>query len=241
MAVFYLQNVYSYVDDYDFTTDTNEARLQVDVDELDATTFRSGGAKAVIGGLRGTAYDMAGLWQASASGSPDTEGFPDLGLGNKVYTVGAAETEATASYLFRAGKFKLQQFGKIGEITPFSISSMGTDSQGLVQGQLGKAKGNVSATGALGSGCNLGAVSATQFLYASFHVFTAATTITVVVESDDNSGFTTPVTQMTIGPLTTTGGVWATRVAGAITDTWYRFRVTTITGTFNVAGAIGIK
>src|SRR6266545_1939645 len=50
--------------------------------------------------------------------------------------------------------------------------------------QLAKAMGTVSATGALGSGCNLGAVSATQKLYATFHVFgTPGTTITVVIES----------------------------------------------------------
>jgi hypothetical protein len=93
----------------------------------------------------------------------------------------------------------------------------------------------------LGTGYQLGAVAATQYLYGALHIFTAGTTITVVLESDDNAGFSSATTRATLGPLTTTGGTWATRVAGAITDDYYRFRVTAITGTFSVAGSAGIK
>jgi hypothetical protein len=46
---------------------------------------------------------------------------------------------------------------------------------------------------------------------------------------------------MTFGPITTVGGTWGTRVAGAITDTWWRLRVTAITGTFQIACAAGFK
>jgi hypothetical protein len=53
------------------------------------------------------------------------------------------------------------------------MSSMGSNGVGAVRGQLAKKKGSVAATGPLGSGCNLGAVGAGQYLYASFHVFAA--------------------------------------------------------------------
>jgi hypothetical protein len=37
------------------------------------------------------------------------------------------------------------------------------------------------------------------------------------------------------------GGYWATRVAGPITDPWYRLRVTAITGTATIAAIVGIR
>ena len=62
----------------------------------------------------------------------------------------------------------------------------------------------------------------------------------LTIESDDNGSFTSATTRATIGPLTATGGTWVTRVAGAITDDYYRFNVTAITGTFSVGAAFGI-
>lgn len=236
MATFALIDPVIYVADYDFTTDLHQITVDVSAEELDATTFGGGGYRSRIGGLKTVQADMAGYWQST----PDAEAFPDLGTANQVFTVNHNNTEANTAYLFRAGKFNYSPFGTIGGVTPFTLGAMGTDAQGVIRGQLGKKKGNVSATGALGSGVNLGAVGATQFLYASFHVFTAGTTITVQVESATSSAFTIPTTRATIGPLTTTGGTWMTRVAGAITDTWFRFNVSAITGTFSVAGAIGI-
>jgi hypothetical protein len=242
MVVIAMVNAFAYVGGFDFTTDLNSIQLQLDADAQDATTFRSGGSKAYVGGLRSTAFDMAGFYEVAAvGGSPDTDSFPDLGIANRVFTTGDVETETNTAYMFQAGKFSTTLFGQLGQTTPFSLKSQGTDKFGTVRGQLAKAKGTVSATGALGSGCNLGAASASQFLYASFHTFTAGTTITAVVESDTTSGFGAPTTRITIGPITTAGGTWATRLAGPLTDTWYRLRVTAITGTFTVAGAIAIQ
>jgi hypothetical protein len=72
-------------------------------------------------------------------------------------------------------------------------------------------------------------------------VFSAGTTITVQVQSDDNAGMSSPTTVATIGPITVVGGTWMTPIAGPITDTYYRMNVSAITGTFSVAGAIGIR
>jgi hypothetical protein len=117
---------------------------------------------------------------------------------------------------------------------------LGTNGVGVVRGGVAKAKGNVSSTGATGSVQQLGDVAANEFLYATLHVFSAGTTITVQVQSDDNSGFSSPTTRATFSGVTTAGGNWVTRVAGAITDTYWRFNVSAVTGTFSIAGAIGI-
>ena len=85
---------------------------------------------------------------------------------------------------------------------------------------------------------NLGAVGASEALYAAFHVISSGTTITVALQSDDNAGFSSPTVRATLGPITTAGATWV-RVAGPFTDTYYRFVVTAITGSHIVAGAIG--
>lgn len=240
MATFVLDDATIWVHGYDFTTDLNQVSLNITAEQLDATTFGGGGYRARQGGLRSVESQVAGFWQSATSGAVDPETFPDLGTADRVVTLAPDSAETTPAYLFQAGKFAYQPFGQIGALTPFSLNMAGTNGVGVVRGQVAKAKGNVSATGATGSGVNLGAVGASQYLYASLHVFSAGTTVTIVVESDDNANFTSATTRATLGPITTTGGTWATRVAGSITDTHYRFRVSAVTGTFSIAGAIGV-
>lgn len=218
------------------TTYSNELSAQQSVEDKDVTTFGST-YKSRIGGLKTVEASLKGFWESAV----DAEGVTLLGTSDQVCTFcPTGSTETSAALFFQAGNFSYQTGGGIGDVAPFELSMMGSNGVGAVQGQLAKAKGNVSATGALGSGLNLGAVSATQYLYAAFHVFTAGTTITVKIESDDNANFTSATDRITFSAITTTGGTWATRLAGAVTDTYYRFNVTAITGTFNVAASIGI-
>lgn len=243
MAELSLTDAFCYSAGYDFTTDTNSATLTTDVAALDATTFGSSGWQEFIAGLKSYNLAWSGFWQAAAGGQAvDNQAFSALST-SQVYTIGANEAEAAngRAYMFEATKSQYTLGGQVGDIAPFSLSAVGSGgTSGVVRGQLAKAKGEATATGALGSPVLLGALgSDSVYLYATFHVFTAGTTITIDVESDDNSDFSSPTTVATIGPLTTSGGTWMPRVQGPITDNWFRFKVTAITGTFVVAGALG--
>lgn len=239
MAVAALTNCTTYVDGYDFTGDTNNALIQMEAAALDCSNFASGGWKQYAPGPKSVDFQYSGHWQSAATDAVDPQVFSNF-AGTQVFTVAHSGTETSPAYLFRAGNFSYQIGGPWGELAPFTVGASGKDGYGVVRGQLTKAKGDVSAVGATGTGVELGAVGATQFLYGSLHVFSAGTTITVVLESDDNSNFTSATTRATFGPITTAGGTWATRAAGSITDTFYRLRVTAITGTFSIAGAIAI-
>lgn len=238
MANFVLTDATTFVHGYDFTTDTNKVMLAPSVDAQDSTTFGGGGYRSRKGGLRSVEFGLEGYWDFN----PDSQVFTNLGTPDHAVTTSATPAETSIAYMFQAGRFEYELLGAVGDMTPFTVNMLGTNAVGLVRGQVGKAKGNVSATGPLGSGLNLGAGGAGKFLYATFHVFTAATTITVIIQSDTSGAFAAPTTRATIGPLTATGGTFMTRVdATAITDTWWRFNVSAITGTFNVAGAIGVQ
>lgn len=228
-----------YVAGHDFTADSNQGLLNLEAAVLDKTTFGSGGWMENATGLKTLAFNYSGFWQAAASDSVDDEAFGDLAI-ERAHTWMINEVETEPAWLFNAAKTSYQLGGEVGPLAPFTLASTATDKFGAIRGQLAKAKGAANAVGALGSVVNLGAVAADQFLYATFHVFSAGTTITVQVQSDDNAGMTTPTTRGTIGPLTTRGGTFMARVAGPLAETHYRFNISAVTGAFVAAGAIGI-
>lgn len=241
MSSLALVDATTYIHGYDLTTDLNQISLNMAVEDQENTTFGGGGYRSRIGGLKNVDADLSGYWQSATLDAVDPQMISALGVADRVVTMSPTGVATATAYLFQAGQFSYEMFGSIGEVTPFSVSMMGSNGVGLVRGQIAKAKGSVAATGATGSGVNLGAVGASQYLYATLHVFgTPGTTITAVVESDDNAGFTSATTRITFGPITAAGGTWGVRVAGALAETHYRFRITAITGTFTIAGAIGI-
>ena len=239
MGSFALVDVTTHIGGYDWTTDMNSLTFSGEGDELDNTTFGDGGWRSRIGGLKDVNAEYGGYWQAGDP-SVDKEAFSNLGLANEPVTLSPTGVEGDTAYIWRGAKFGYEMFGSIGEVTPFSLTMNGSHGIGAARGAYLKARANVSATGATGTAFEIpGGVAADEALHASFHVFSAGTTVTAVIESDSDNTFSSAVTRLTFGPTTTVGGQHA-RIAGALTDTWYRLRVTAITGTFNVACAIGV-
>lgn len=229
-----------WIDDYDFTGDSNKLKVAGMAAPEDSTVFGGGGYRRRTGGVKDVSVAASGFLTMGA-GEVEADLFPDLGTADRVITASPTGLAGSVAYLLRATKFDLELLGQHGQLAPWSMNALCSNSQGLLRGQVSRAKGTVSATGALGSGVQLGAVGAAQYLYGSLHIFgTPGTTVTVVLESDDNAGFSSATTRATLGPLTTAGGNWVTRVAGAITDDYFRYRVTAITGTFTIGGAIAV-
>lgn len=240
MAVFTLTDAVIWVHDQDVTGNSNKATLKTSVDDLDATVFGGGGFKARVGGLRDVELAVEGY--ADTGAGPDAAAFAALGVSDRAHTVAPTSAAGSVAYLFQAGEFGYETFGGVGEVAPFTLTAKATNKVGVARGQVAKAKGVVSATGALGSGLNLGAGGAGKYLYATLHAFAVGTTVTVIIQSDTTSGFAAPTTRATIGPITTAGGTFMTRVdASAITDTWWRFNVSAITGSFTLGGALAIQ
>lgn len=230
-----------WVGGHDFTGDSNKLLLSAESDALDATTFASAGWKEFIGGLKKVESSLAGFWSSATSDSVDSEAFANLGTGGEVFTASPTGTALDAAYMYQATKLKYEIGDEVGKLAPYSLEMAGSNTVGMVRGQIAKGRGSVSGTGATGSPVQLGAVASGKYLYASLHIFgTPGTTITVKIQSDNASNFPSATDVVTIGPITTAGGTWVTRTAGPITDDWFRFNITAITGTFVIAGAIGI-
>lgn len=244
MATTAALDVTTWLGGYDLTGDTNGTDFGVEHSALEDTRFGMRG-RSRIAGLESAQSQVRGYTQYGAA-AVDAE--LNSGLGSTVYplTHSPDGLESSVAYFYQTKKFSVQLFGELDAVNPFQLVAQsargsGASSAGVVRGRVLKTKANVSATGATGTAYELGAVASGQYLYAAFHVFSAGTTVTAVLESDADSSFASATTQITFGPITTAGGTWGTRVAGPITDTWYRLRVTAITGTFSLACVAGIK
>jgi hypothetical protein len=227
------------VHDHDFSGDTNQVSLNAEADDHDVTTFGSAREtrfRSRIIGLKSVEMSVSGFWDET----PDAVAWSSLGVADRVTTISPTGEAGDVAYLFRSGVFSYEQLGEVGEPAPFSISAMGTSRDGLIRGRL-VAAGDVDAVGPAGVAVQLPAVAAGQYLYAALHVLgTPGTTLTAVLESDDADTFASATTRFTFGPLIAAGGTWGVRVAGGITDTYHRLRVSAVTGTFTIAAAIGI-
>lgn len=246
MSTFAANNITTWFGGYDMTADLNQTTMPIELEALDSTTFGPVGtrtARSRKAGLEDISSQVAGFWQAGA-GSVDEAAFAALGGSVQVITHSHDGAEGSPAYFYQARTFSYQVFGDVGQLVPFSLmaqASKGNGSPGVIRGVVLKTLADVSATGAAGTANEIGAVGSSEYLYAALHVIDPGTTVTAVLESDSDDTFASATTRATFGPITVASGTWATRVAGPITDTWYRLRVTAITGTASIACVAGIK
>lgn len=244
MAVLAITDAFCYVDLLDFTGQAEQLQVTGTAQQRPSTTFASGGWTEVKNTLKSWNLDIGAFWSCDSALDVDAQSFDGLGVPNRVITTGLVETEGSPVVMMRGMQPSYTWLeGTVGDLAKAKVNAVGSDGgYGVVRGQLAVDFTTVSATGAIGTGLNLGAVGAAQRLFATLHIFgVPGTTITGVIQSDDNSGFTTPTTRITFGPHTTAGGYWATPIAGAISDTWFRLNISAITGTFVIACAIAVQ
>lgn len=231
----------------DLTGYSNKVETGASVEELDRTTFASGGAKERWGGLVDMTASVSGFWEAGDLSKPDDTFWANLGASTVPLTVAPTSgAVGSLAYLSRVLEASYKPGGDTGKLLGWSAELKGN--WPLVRGTVLHPQGTARTASGTGTGQQIGALSSSQALYATLHVFSIAGTgtpsITVAIESASDSGFTTPTTQATFTAATALGGQTA-KVIGPITDTYWRAKWT-IAGTspsflFAVAAGIGPK
>jgi len=232
MSKLVLLNTRLFVSGADFTSNSNKVELEMEADDVDATNFGSGGWKETLQGLISTKITGEGQWEAGDAGKVDNALWAELSAGSQspwtVCPVDAAD--GALAYFTKAVDTKYALLGAVGDVAPWSAEGMG--SWPVARGVVAHPPGTARTANGTGTGVQLGAVAVGQYLYASLHVLsvagTSTPTLTVVIESDADNSFASPITQITFAAATARGGQIA-RTAGAIADTWYRAKWT-ITG-----------
>lgn len=240
MAVQIFTNVQALYGSTDFTGQSNEAQLATTFDELDVTTYGSGGWKEWVAGLADTKCSLKGLWSAPV----DAEAFADLGVSGVPLTlVPQGNTVGNLAYALSTNAAAYSQGDKVGAVAPFDLS---TASQSrAVRGFLMHPSGTSRTTTGSGAGVLVGAATSVQQVYASLHVLAASGTtpsLTVNVQADTSNTFPSPVAVGSFTAATAVGSRWASFAPPASAETYYRV-TWTISGTtpsFQFVVALGI-
>ena len=205
---------------YDLTGKMNSIGLAYGAPLLDADAFGNTG-KERLSGLPAVTAQHEGYWDEVV----DAALYAEIGQVDTPMSVAPVDgSEGSRVHFFQAAAAEYSPGGATGDIYRFSVSAEGSGGEELIRGTL---MANRAAAAASGNSAarQMGAVAAGQKLYAALHVTAAEgtlPTLDVTVESDDDSGFASPTTRITIAQKSAIGFEWATPVAGAITDDWWR-------------------
>src|ERR1017187_4454893 len=107
-----------YAAGYDFSGDLKSIALKVGADQLDNTSFASGGAHSRVAGLMTGSFSLAGYWNALiAAAAADDTLFANIGLtGVPVTIVPQTGAEGEPSYILNADFADYAPSGKVGEL-----------------------------------------------------------------------------------------------------------------------------
>lgn len=219
MATLVLTNGKLYAGAYDFSGDLNSIALDYAAEMLDRTVFGDTTRRSK-GGLKTVELSAGGLWDTENTNDPDPIIFTNIGVADTPVTAAAEGAEGDIGYSFKAALAQYAPAAAVGELLAFEVTASATGL--LVRGTVMHT--NTRTSSANGTGRQLGAVSATQKVYAALHVVEASgtsPTLTANIQSDDNSGFTSAENRITFTQATGITSEWK-ELAGAITDDWWR-------------------
>lgn len=223
MAKFVLTNARLFTGGVDLTTVNNKVELSAEREQKETTSFGSSGWTESIAGLGQTEINGEGQWEANAVDKVDDILWAQL-AGLTSWTVSPnAGAVGDIAYFTNALTGMYQLGGQVGDVAPWTAKAM--SSWPLVRGAIAHPSGTARTATGTGTAQQLGAVSATQNLYAALHVLsvsgTATPTLTVTIQSDNASGFPSSATALSFAAATAIGGQ-ILRVPGALTDDWFR-------------------
>lgn len=217
-----LTNCKVYADAYDLTGSSNKADLKYSADIKDKTVFGNT-SKSRMAGLKNTELSLEGFWESGA-GKIDTLAEAYLGIPGKIITLSPdGGDQGDIFYAFKSILGDYQSGAQVGELLPFTYNASGSDAQGLIRGTV--LENAAKTASANGTGRQLVDVDSGQYLYAVMHILAVSgtnPTLDMIIQSDDAAGFTSATNRITFAQQTAVGAVWATRVAGPITDDYWR-------------------
>lgn len=232
MAVQYWKDMSILVGSIEVAGNAKVATLETTVNPLDTTPLNSSaGWKTFIAGNKSGKVDLTLMSDFVDAGLDDVL-WSYLGTADVAKSVVTASADGSTAYLLRGIPLSYTPLeGQPGDLAMGRIA--GQSSTGpVVRGKLLHPGGTARTSSSAGTERQLGAVSATQTLYAALHVLsvsgTSTPTLTVKVQSD-TSGFASATDRITFTGATAVGYQWGS-VAGAITDDYWRVSWT-ISGT----------
>lgn len=229
---------------YNLSGDAN--RMVIDLSaELQDDSVLEDTARSRMAGLLLTSLQCEGFWRAGSAAPDDVlDGYFALAdVPVSACPIAGGGAVGDRAFTFRAVLGEFQRGAAVGELLRYSAGAEGSGGVPLVRGAIVENATRSSSGNA--SGVQLGALAADQKLYVALHVLSAdgsTPSLTVKVQSDDNSGFTSATDRLTFSAKSAIGYDWGS-VDGAVADDWWRINCT-ISGSgpsFRVVAVAGIR
>ena len=246
MAVFALTDLHIAVDELNLSCFANQVDVMAESEELDVTTFCGGGYRQRITGLSTVMVNAQGF-QDYVSPAPGSvfDGSVDMVSPGTTRTFTVApegDTVGNVAYFGTCKTTSLSEVsGSVGEVAAFTMNTAGVSR--LVRGQM---LHPVSAETSTGSGTTVAFTTptATESLYATFHVHAVEGTGTIEfeIETDDTDSMTSAVTRITSSEFDAVGAEIASLAGALAGETHVRvsWTITDFTSvTFSVAVGVG--
>lgn len=236
-----------YLESADLTGWSNKVEVSAAAAEEDVTTFASNGWKERTGGEKDLDGSLEGFFEQLDVSRPDDLFWANLGSNQVALTVAPTSGAAgVLAYLSRVQAMDYKPGAAAGKVLAWSAAVKGN--WPLVRGTILHPQGTARTATGVGTGFQIGAVTAVQRMYACLHVLsvagTSTPTITVKLQSSVDNTFASPTDRITFLADTALDGQ-ALSLLGAVTDQWWR-AAWTISGTtpsflFAVSAGVGPK
>ena len=222
--------------------DSNVVNVNLGAQMLNDTVFGDT-AESNKAGLLTAQFGCQGFWNVGSNPDKvDTRLFADQGSDDKVLAIfpdGATEgsvTDRGYATLVTQARYSPFNGARHGALLPYMVDFR-TRGRRVVQASPLKTALNPASpitASWTGTAYQIGAITGEdlviptpqRYLYAGIHVVRAFAdsgfSLAVTIQSDDNAGFSSPTARVTFATKTDVGAEYATRVAGPITDSWWR-------------------
>lgn len=240
MSAEILTNAALWTAEFELGGSMNSIGIDMDVDTKDCTCFGAGARTYALGQKR-VVFSFAGY---PANDAVDAALFDMMGDAALPCTIAKARGEGEAAFVGSILDAGYSATMSVSEVRAFSGSGE-LSSRSFGRGRLMTIAAAASAT-ANGTGRQLRGISAGKKAFATLHVTAVAgtaPTMDVIIQSDDNAGFTSATTHATFAQVTTLPTSQLVAIDGAITDDYWRARYT-IGGTspeFTFVVALGFE
>lgn len=207
------------------------------------TTFNDGGFTCIQPGLISATGTVEGFQDYATDALDDEISVAQLGIQYPFSVVPATGTAAVGDKLWfsRGILAKLNPLdGAKGDAAKMMMD-LAYDTA-ILPGYLGHAATAVT-TSASDSGVVLTGPTASQKLYGALHVFsfTSLTSASIIIESDDNAGFTSATSRITFSDVTATTSEFKSVAGSFSSETRHRVRYTLVgSGSITFAVAFGV-
>lgn len=232
-----------FINGLDLTGDSNMVKIEAVKEVRDRTVFGNTARVRSMAGLSEVNFAASGFHNSAAAGQ-DVAFRANLYTDTINTTVMLPATSGTAvaagdlAWFFQGSQAQYLTGEAHGNDLLWNLNMVGgANGLPLCFGKVLNAGTTAITADANGTGIEVGAASASQYAYALMHVVEVSTddVIDVIIQSAAADDFVGATTRFTFTQAAAVGSEFLLRVAGPITDTWWR-------AVYNVTGAaVSIK